>query len=719
MFFRRNRVVVAAVLSTVGALSVAASFANGAETGAAAESEPVVLQEVTVTAQRRAENLQRVPIAISTVSAEDAQLRGAVSLQTISTTVPNLTTTGSQGTSIFIRGVGNTSASASDEPSAATYIDGVYMPSTFGLIGYKFNNIERVEVLKGPQGTLFGRNATAGVIQIITPDPKHELQGSADVGYANYNTVNADAYITGGLTDTLAADLSVLYENQMDGWGHDLTTQSATYRHKNRAARSKWLYTPTESTKVNVVFDFSNFWYDSGTQLSPGSRAADHVTTYPGKFNSFGDVNEDYHEQYGASVRVDHDFAALPVHGVSITAYRDVDAHIVLDNDRTAAMLSHVNQYNDADYVTQEFQLSNRDPGRVTWLAGAFFDGNLVGGADPRIVTGTSVTPAQYQQVFGRQKTRSYSGFGQATADLFADTKLTLGLRYTTETLTEDGRYLNRAGQVYMGPYNSQIKSEPWTWRTALDHQFSPNVLGYVSYNRGFKSGGYNLNTPQGAPFFPETIDAYEMGMKSEFLDHRLRLNLAGFYYDYKNLQVAIVPGNAGQIFTNAAAARNYGADANLDFAATEHLTLSVGAGWLDAKFKSYPDAQGFSILGVPFLLADAKGKELPYSPPFSGFVSGSYAIPTPVGDFKASTSLSYSDKSYITADNSFSIPAYFLLSSSVEWWSKAVKPVGVRLWGRNLTNTYHYDARIESTGGWYQIPAAPRQYGVTLLARF
>jgi iron complex outermembrane recepter protein len=270
MVVRRRRVVARAVLSSLGSLTVDSVLANDVETGSAPESGEVALQSVTVTAQRRAENSQSVPIDISTVSAEDAQLRGAVSLQTLSTTVPNLTTTGSQGTSIFIRGVGNTSASASDEPSAATYIDGVYMPSTFGLIGYKFNNIERVEVLKGPQGTLFGRNATAGVIQIITPDPKHDFQGNADVGYANFNTIDADAYLTGGLTDTLAADLALLYENQMDGWGHDLTTGNSTYRHKNHAARSKWLYTPTESTKVNFTFDYSNFWYDSGTQLAPG-----------------------------------------------------------------------------------------------------------------------------------------------------------------------------------------------------------------------------------------------------------------------------------------------------------------------------------------------------------------------------------------------------------------------------------------------------------------
>jgi iron complex outermembrane receptor protein len=692
-------------------------------TDAPAPAEPVraeestALAEVTVTAQRRAENSQTVPIAISTVSAEDAKMRGAVSIETLTTTVPSLMTTGSSGTSIYIRGVGNTSASPNNESSAATYIDGVYQPSIFGLIGFPFNNIERVEVLKGPQGTLFGRNSTAGVVQIITPDPRHDAGGRISVGYANYSAVSSDAYLTSGITDDLAADFAVVYENQGEGWGHNVDTGTEIYRRGNLATRSKWLYTPGESTDVRLALDYERFWYTSGTQLAPGSFATDRVTTYPGRYNAYGDINRNTHEQYGASVRIDHDFGVL--HGTSITGYRDVKARIELDNDRMSAPLFHVDSLNDSDYVSQEFQISNRDPGRVTWLGGVFLYGNTVRGTDPRTETGTSVRPNRYRDIFGRQRTRSYSVFGQATAELFADTKLTLGLRYTDEKLKADGRFQDRAGAVINGPFDDEVSYQPWTWRVALDHQFTRDVLGYVSYNRGFKSGGYNLNTPGTVPFFPETLDAYETGLKSEFLNHRVRLNLAVFYYDYKNMQVAIVPGGAGQIFTNAAAARNYGLDASLDFAASEHVTLSMGVGLLDAQYEDYPNAQGFRITGTSFILANAKGNDLPFSPPYSGYVSGKYRLPTSVGEFRGTVSASYSDKAYITADNSFFLPSQLQLSSSVEWWSQAAKPIGVRLWGRNLTNTYFYTNRIESTGGWYQIAAAPRTFGLTVIKDF
>jgi iron complex outermembrane recepter protein len=183
------------------------------------------LEEITVHAQRRAENLQSVPITVDTVSGVDASARGITSIQTLATTIPNLTfTTALFGTNMYIRGVGDDSASPNNEPSVATYVDGVYYPVALALTTFNFNNIQQIEVLKGPQGTLFGRNSTAGVVQIITPDPKHDFSGKIEGGYGNYDTYSGDAYVTGGLTDKLAADLAVLYDNQIDGFGRDLTT---------------------------------------------------------------------------------------------------------------------------------------------------------------------------------------------------------------------------------------------------------------------------------------------------------------------------------------------------------------------------------------------------------------------------------------------------------------------------------------------------------------
>lgn len=720
-FTRRKVTDWAGLLGSVSCAGLITVSPMGSTLAAESErtSEFVGLESVVVTAQRREENSQDVPIAISTISGEDAALRGAVSIQTLSATVPGLSmAVTTSNTNTFIRGVGSTSASSNNEPSAATYVDGVYMPSSFALSSFFFNNIERLEVLKGPQGTLFGRNSTAGVIQIVTPDPKHELGGNLSLGYGNYETVYANGYVTGGITDNLAADVAVNYEDQDAGWGYNPTYQKEIFVHENVAVRSKWVYTSSDSTKVSAAFDYANFKSDgSNFQMLPGSiNSLDHVTTYPGRFNAVGEVNVSDAEQYGASVRIDQDLGAL--HGVSITSYRNVSGNVLIDNDVTPALITTIESYNDADYVTQEFQLSG-DSGRIDWLVGAFFYGNEVDGASPRRETGSRVNPGQYREIYGRQKTRSMSAFGQGTAEIFTDTKLTLGLRYTDETLKADGRYVNQAGQVYSGPFSDEVSFDPWTWRVALDHQFTPDVLGYVSWNRGFKSGGYNLNSPGSPSFLPEHLDAYEVGLKSELLDSRVRLNLAAFYYDYRDLQVTIVPGGGTQIFTNAAAARNYGLDASLDFAATDNLTLSLGVALLDAKYEDYPNARGYTSAGVAVPVPNAKGRDLPNAPPFSGFVSANYRLPTAIGDFKGTVSLSYNDRTYITAAQESIRPSYELLSGSVEWRSPTDGSLGVRLWGRNLTDTYYPNASVETATGWYQTPAAPRTYGLTLLKDF
>jgi iron complex outermembrane receptor protein len=713
--FRRNPNIAAAVFSVLGSLSIGPSWAGDAEPESA--SEPIALQEITVTAQRRAENSQRVPIAIDTVSGAALQERGAVSVQTLSSAVPNLTTTGSFNTNMFIRGVGSSSVSPNVEPSVATYVDGVYMPSQFGMSGFAFNNIERLEVLKGPQGTLFGRNATAGVVQIITPDPRHDFSGNVMLGYGNYDTIDGSGYLTGGLGDNLATDLSVMYENERAGYGRNLSHDTDIFIYQNVAARSKWLYTPAEATRVTMTLDWSQYHSDgSNNQLLPGSYGIDGVTTYPGKYNAYGTLNSNDYQQYGVSARIDQDMG--PIHGASITAYRNENGTWLVDNDLGSAPLITVSNYNDANYVTQEFQLSNKDPGRITWLAGAFFYGNQVENA-PQATYGTRVTPNQYSGAYGLQRTRSASGFAQATAEVWADTKLTLGLRYTDETLHANTARTNSIGTILGGPYVSQINYQPWTWRMALDHQFNSDVLGYVSYNRGFKSGGYNLSNPGTAAFLPETLDAYEVGMKSEVLGHRVRLNLAVFDYEYKNIQVSIAPGNGTQIFTNAAGARNSGLDASLDFVVTDNLTFSAGLGLLKAKYTDYPDAIGYTNRGSLVLLANARGQSLPYAPPVSSYVSGNYRVPTSVGEFDVTASLSYNDRSYISPTEQPERPTYFLLSSSAQWWSTAVKPVGVRLWGRNLTNAYYPRNLISSANGWYQSPAPPRTYGLMLLKKF
>lgn len=704
-----------------GAADAPAADAAAPDTTASGTSGQ--LAEITVFAQRVAQNLQKVPIVVDTVTAEQAQNRGVTNIQSLFSTIPNLTfATASYGTNTYIRGVGDNSASPNNEPSTAVYIDGVYYAQSQALTSFDFNNIQQIAVLKGPQGTLFGRNSTAGVIQITTPDPQQQLGGRVEAGYGNYDTLNGEGYLTGGLTDKLAANVSVLAMDQMDGFGRDLTNGTPTYLQKNVAIRTKWLYDLSAATQYRLEADYADF-ASGGTpdQFVPVSAGLGPTTTpkasynhgpFAGWYNVYGNPDHDDNMQYGAALTVDHDFGSV-AHGQSISSYRYVTGYQVIDSDQTALNLNEINEHFDAHYVTQEFHLNNQNPGRFNWLVGAFYYGSQVFGSDPRIQYGSQLKNG-YVAYHGVQDASSGSVFGQATAEIVDQTKLTLGMRYTYETLKDFSQTDSEAGLTTAGPFAQKIKSDPLTWRAALDHQFTSDIMGYASYNRGFKSGGFNLSSPGSAPFFPEYVDAYEMGLKSEFLDHRVRLNLAGFYYHYRDIQVAIVLGG-NQLFQNAAAARLYGLDESLDFVVTDHFTLSTGLGLLSAKYQDYPNARGYTPAGAAFPIANAAGASLPFAPPATGFVSADYHdLMTPVGKLGATVNLSYNDRSFVSPDMGLERPTYFMLNATVEWRALSDDSWSVRLWGKNLTNAIYYPFASESATGWYVSLGQPRTYGIT-----
>jgi iron complex outermembrane receptor protein len=437
---------------------------------------------------------------------------------------------------------------------------------------------------------------------------------------------------------------------------------------------------------------------------------------FPGDYNCLCVPNVGDVQTYGGAVTVSQIFGDLE--GVSISSYRNVKGHWLSDSDNVPYYYDLSANSNDADYVTQELRLRNMHPGRVRWQVGAYFYGSNTH-LDPQLTYGSKVGQNGYEAAYGNQTTRSESLFAQATTTITQATHLTTGMRYTDETMNGYGALVNNTGAIYSGPIYGQIVSNPWTWRASLDHQFTRTLLGYVSYDRGFKSGGFNLSSPTAAPYYPEKLDAYQAGLKSEFLNNRIRLNLSTFFYRFSNLQVTIVPGGGSQIDTNAASARNYGLDSELDFAVTDRLTVTTNASWLKAYYVSYLNAEGYTPLGVAIKIPDAGGRELPYSPRFTGSVDANYQVPTPIGDVKSTLGLSYQDAYDVSPTGEPVAPAYFLLNASMEWWSSSAEPIGVRLWGRNLTNSYYIANLITSSNGWYGTYAAPRTYGITVTKDF
>ena len=715
-------------------LSSAASTAALADDDTqGAQPSQTALSEITVTAQRRAESSQQVPIAVTAINAEDLKAMQASSDEDLPMMVPGLTMqpTGSSRP-IFLRGVGNNNNSNVGS-AVLVFIDGVYYPYQAGNL--PFNNAASVEIDKGPQGTLFGRNATGGVIQITTRDPRFEPTADAEIGYGNYQTTTGSLYATGPITKQLAADLAVSYDDQKEGWGHDLATGQDIFRSKNVALRSKWLYNVSDDTHVRAAVDYLTSEGSVGTNVSPPvdrdflfNEITGQTFTIPGRYNVDANYVPSYDvRQMGANIRVDTTFGDL--RGVSITSWRTQRTSLYIDYDGTPIPFINLYRYDNRDAETQEFQLLSADNATLKWVAGAYFF-NDSGRLDPFQfggIAGSAVfgaPPGDAFDIVDHDRVTSYAAFGQATAPIVTDdTHLTLGVRYT-----EDQRYINGftlAGpSIVPGSEGAQSKSfKKPTYRIVLDHKFLPDVMGYASYNRGFNSGYFNQVSVGGfsaaadPPVNPEIIDAYEVGAKSEMLDHRLRVNASAFWYQYKNLQQQVYEG-AALVTVNAAAARIRGVDLDIEARPLSALTLAIGAEFLDAKFISYPNAPIYTTGALGQLLSapgDAAGEHIPYTPRFSYNARATYTIAAPFGDFDTSAALSYTGSWFADPGNNFEEPSHTLLNLS-ETWTSADGRNHVSVWGKNVTNKY-YDVGINLLAPVG--PAAnygePRTYGITV----
>jgi iron complex outermembrane receptor protein len=676
------------------------------------------LQEIVVTAQRRSESLQQVPIAISAVSGSQLASRGIGDSTSLAQTIPNLDVS-QNGTvlTLYMRGVGSNASDPNDEESVAFYVDGVYIASPLANI-FDFNNIERVEVLKGPQGTLFGRNATGGVIQVITRDPKQTLGAEGSVSYGNYNTVGATGYVTGGVTSNLSADIAAVYHNIGDGYGTNTFLNIPIMRRKDLSVRSKWVWAPDATTTIKFTADYSLVRSD-GTdyQLAPGVIGADGVSTYPGPYRTITNepdlANSD---NWGVSARIEKDFGAARL--VSISAYRHIVGEYNLDEDATPAPVVNSYIHQLARTFSQELQLLSPTASNLQWVFGAYYF-NATYGYTPITIGGLAFgSPTASESIYGYQTTRSASAYAQATYEILPATKLTAGLRYTdeqqgiTSTIT--------AGTVVVATPTPQSQAvDKATWRLALDHQFTRDVLGYVSYNRGMKSGGYNMINPTAPGYKPEILDAYEVGLKSELLDHLVRLNVAGFYYNYKDIQVQNI--QAGSVNTvNAASARIYGFDGDLTIVPVKHLTLSASLGYTYGTYRNFENATFTppSPLDGPQYAGNASGNFLVNTPKWTASGAFDYRIPTDVGTWAAGGSISYKGTTFVDADNRLTIPEHTVANATLSWTSVGDR-YSVQFWVHNLTDARYYASRTETSVGDLQYLAPPRTYGATVGVKF
>jgi len=330
------------------------------------------LQEIVVTANKRRENIQDVPIAISAISASDLAAHGVQSTMDVAAAIPGLTMQGSMnGLEAHLRGVGTTAIAAGEENSIATYIDGVYIASLSGSL-LQLSNIQQVEVDKGPQGTLFGRNATGGVINITTRTPSHDFGGNANVSYGNYRTAVASAYVTGGLTDHLAADFAAYLSNQGEGYGRNFYTGDEIQKNQDLAARSKWLYTPSDVDTLTFAFDFERSHsstfdafrpvYGHPTNWGPGApqpTGQPYLFPYgPWDLNDYLNPFDDF-KQGGASLNYQHDFGGAYL--TDIVAYRDAAKDLYWSSIPIPTRANTAGWFEKEQQLSEELQIASPD----------------------------------------------------------------------------------------------------------------------------------------------------------------------------------------------------------------------------------------------------------------------------------------------------------------------------------------------------------------------
>ena len=730
---------------------ISAVLLSGVQTAVAqsVDAETGALAEIVVTAQKRGEKLQDVPISVIATSNEQLAAAGVNSTEALGIVVPGLSLQETSGAlQPHIRGVGTSANGAGIESPVATYVDGVYYANASSAI-LTLSDIDHVEVLKGPQGTLFGRNTTGGLIQIITRDPSHELSGKTQLTYGKYQDWSGNVYVTGGLTDTLASSLSVRYEHQGQGYGTNLFNGDPIERmDHDYVIRNKYLFEPTEATQVRLSLDYEDRLSSFLTQhpLDEGMSGAANplILNTPANGGPFAvptgrDENVGFTDFAlvkvgGAALNVKQDlgFATL----TSISAYRDSAFYYGLDIDYTQLGATVLRLTQRDKQASQEFQISSAPSSPLKWVAGLYYFW-AKDAWDPLgiYLTGPSAAPLPEVDIHIRdsQLTNAYAAYAQATYEVLADTNLTLGARYSYESKNWGGTQTTSfpglpippiLAPAATGAYPNHFHADKPSYRVSLDHKFNSDLMAYASWTTGFKSGGFNLAAPGEQPYLPELVTAEEVGLKTEWLDRRLRVNAAAFHYDYSNIQIGYFVFGS-EAFRNGAKAEIYGADLDLEAAVTSQLSVTGGVSYLHDRFLTFPNAP-YAIPGVlcsdtsnaPLCAGDASGNRLPYTPTATFNLGANYNVDVGYGKLNVSANYLHSTGWFASPDNTLRQPGYQLVNASAAW----THPEGrleVRLWGSNLTDELYSISMLEGPQGDARTLGAPRTYGVTVSYAF
>jgi iron complex outermembrane recepter protein len=726
---------------------VPAPEGTGAVSQAAGDpSDDGTVQAIVVTAQRRSQNLQDVPISIQSISAEQLSDRGNVSVTDLVDLVPGLVFPRSIGGGApYLRGIGNVTV-VGGENAVAFYIDGVFLQRTSSNL-MSFNNIERVEVLKGPQGTLFGRNAVGGLIHVITREPSQTPELEVSLGYGSYNEFTANLFATGGLTDNLAASVAVNLMSRSDGWGLNVGTGHEIFDGQSVGVQSKFLLTDASgrfSVLTNVIHNEQESDDGAVIALVPGTYSPGNLLQNIGQhtINNPAFDPQTSSVQTIASVKAEYEFDWATVS--NLLAYEQGSMELAMNLTpapviMSAAVTPLFYYLTGSDRTwSNELQLQSTSGSRLQWVVGAFYmshrdtnDNSLFG-----TNTGIGNYPARTFTVEDAGNSiKSYAVYGQTTYPVLPATNLTLGARYSID---EKNLYLlktfyNAAGlplftqdQYTFANANPPVDpSKRWssaTWRIALDHQFTPEIMGYIAFNTGFKAGQFSTLNPNNPAADPEHVTAYTAGFKSELLDRRVRLNVEVFYNDYRDLQLKVLlnPNSTAPFTYNAAAGETKGVDAELEAVLAPGFTLSGAISYLDAKYTDFKNAPCFRILptgGIGPLgtgNCDLSGARMIRSPELTYNLALRYEHDLANGqELSFQVGDSYNSGFYWDPDALFEQEAYHNVTASASWTSSD-RRYRIAIWGKNLADAEIWTNAQEAVPYLSYYPGQPRTFGAT-----
>lgn len=633
------------LVTLLGSLGVAGAQSTPAETS----SDMVVIEQVIVTAQRREENISDVPISISVLSAQALEDSGAKSGASIQGLVPALTinsTASYGGSPVSIRG---TSGLGGAEDPVAVYVDDVYTASgQFSVTG--LSDIASLEVVRGPQGTLQGRNATAGALIIRTADPEEEFGGYVRASVEDPESWRVQAAVTGPLTDSLLARLAY---DQLDeqGWATNLADGRKMGGTDMQNVRGTLLWTPNERFRARLALNYQ----DRDVSIPVVRWGQTNILPRPGPVTPAGtqtpnvplpqDVQDRFLDDKVVNLNIEpksrltapsgvlnlqYDFGPMTL--VSVTGASKYTNRGLNDSDGLPldAAMDGRQGNNDATYtgdsVSQELRLQSNGGNSIDWIAGVYYAGynskmdfniyNLL----------LSVPSNQASNFLSEESGYNWAVFGDATWHITDQWALIGGVRYTEDTKDFENVFTlgsaDSGAVLFRSAFDAPQRTwNDTSWRGKLMWQPSDDLMAYLSYSRGFKAGGYNGFAVGPQPGYdPEIMESAEIGLKAYLWDRRAFVTVAAYDNTYDNLQVTSGMPTGGVVVTNAASATIQGGEVEAELQLTEHWAFTGNAAYIDGKFDHFPLAP--DLFGV---LRDVSGNRLTNSPEWQYFLQTQY----------------------------------------------------------------------------------------------